>query len=73
MKSSGTKNSGTGETDGRRLANRQPERGRSALGRRSEAKPEAAWQLPGGVRLAEFALSRGFMASSLLARGNRER
>jgi hypothetical protein len=32
-----------------------------------------AWRLPGGVRLAEFALRGGFVASSLLVRGERDR
>jgi hypothetical protein len=32
-----------------------------------------AWRLPGGVRLAEYALRGGFVASSLLMRGARAR
>ena len=32
-----------------------------------------AWRLPGGVRLAEYALRGGFVASSLLVRGARAR
>jgi hypothetical protein len=31
-----------------------------------------AWRLPGGMRLAEYALRGGFVASSLLPRSERE-
>lgn len=50
--------------------------GRTA-GRDRKAQPEtligAAWRLPGGVRLAEYALRGGFVASSLLVRSDRGR
>ncbi|MBI2686103.1 MAG: hypothetical protein HYX27_07295 [Acidobacteria bacterium] len=39
----------------------------------TETLAAPAWRLPGGVRLAEYALRGGFVASSLLARGERHR
>ena len=49
--------------------------GDSATARMSPAETFAApaWRLPGGIRLAEYALRGGFVASSLLARAARER
>jgi len=32
-----------------------------------------AWRLPGGIRLADYALRGGFLASALLPRGDRAR
>lgn len=40
---------------------------------RVETQAAPAWCLPGGVRLAEYALRGGFVASSLLMRGERQR
>lgn len=44
-------------------------------GQRSPVETLAApaWRLPGGMRLAEFALRGGFASSTLLARSDRER
>jgi hypothetical protein len=38
-----------------------------------ESLTAPAWRLPGGVRLAEYALRGGFVASSLLVRVGRDR
>lgn len=38
-----------------------------------ESMAAPAWCLPGGVRLAEYVLQSGFVASSLLARIERDR
>ena len=38
-----------------------------------ESMAAPAWRLPGGMRLAEYALRGGFVASSLLARAERDR
>lgn len=40
---------------------------------RTETMAAPAWHLPGGMRLAEYAMRGGFVASTLLARGGRER
>lgn len=40
---------------------------------RVETQAAPAWCLPGGVRLADYALRGGFVASSLLLRGERHR
>lgn len=38
-----------------------------------ETQAAPAWCLPGGVRLAEYMIRSGFVATSLLTRGERER
>jgi hypothetical protein len=38
-----------------------------------ESSVAPAWKLPGGIGLAEYALRGGFVASSLLTRGDRRR
>lgn len=38
-----------------------------------ESQAAPAWCLPGGIRLAEYVIRSGFVASSLLTRGERDR
>lgn len=47
--------------------------GRAESGGPVETLAAPAWRLPGGMRLAEYALRSGFVASSLLVRGARAR
>ncbi len=68
MKSAQSKNAMA--PGGKRLADRSTRAGlRSPL----ETLAAPAWRLPGGMRLAEYALRGGFVASTLLARSDRER
>jgi hypothetical protein len=46
---------------------------RPAVRPQVESSAAPAWRLPGGVGLAEYALRGGFVASSLLIRGDRRR
>ncbi len=39
----------------------------------SETMAAPAWRLPGGQRLADYAMRGGFVASALLVRQSRER
>ena len=53
--------------------NRAGRTGKSRGATKLETPAAPAWHLPGGVRLADYALGHGFVASALLTRDGRSR